>query len=95
MNVIKKLTFEPKRFGFFVIVQDLQETILDKDERRMQEIIERFKQKCSQDSPQISSGTLSAEIIRQVFCNKHDLVIMTEDKKGGFKERFFEAPPFI
>jgi len=75
-----------------VIEQELQGTILDKDERRMQEIIERLKQKRSQGSPQISSGILSAEIIRQVFCNKHDLVIMIEDKKGGFKERFFGSP---
>ena len=59
----------------------------------MQEIIERLKQKRSQGSPQISSGILSAEIIRQVFCNKHDLVIMTEDKKGGLKERFFGSTP--
>lgn len=52
-------------------------------------LVSTIKQKDIDASAKVLSGTPFLEIIRQVLRNKHDLVIIAAEGKGGLKERLF------
>ena len=75
------LTDMPSKELFALLIKERQ--------AQLDTLVSTMKQKDIDASAKVLSGTPFLEIIRQVLRNKHDLVIIAAEGKGGLKERLF------
>ncbi len=68
---------------------ELQGLVVREYQSQLSELITPLKSEGLEVSWKVVVGTPFLEIIREVIVKKHDLVIMTAEGKGGFKERLF------
>ncbi len=68
---------------------DLQKLAISEIKSRLNKFIAPLKTDGVNVTAKVLVGTQFLEIIREVIANKHDLVMMTAEGKGGLKERLF------
>jgi len=69
--------------------QELLDLAISERQERIDEMVEDMHQQGINASAQLMIGTPFLEVIRQVLRDKHDLVILASEGKGGLKERLF------
>ncbi len=67
----------------------LQDLVVKEYQSQLKEVIAPVKKEGVRVSAKVVIGTPFLEIIRAVIMDKHDLVMMTAEGKGGLKERLF------
>ncbi len=68
---------------------ELQDLVIKEYQSQLKDFIAPVKKAGIQVSAKVMVGAPFLEIIREVIVEKHDLVIMTAEGKGGLKQRFF------
>ncbi len=68
---------------------DLQKLLVREYESELEEFVRPLQAKGRRVYQKVVVGQPFLEIIRQVISNKHDLVMMTADGKGGLREQLF------
>ena len=68
---------------------DLQNLLVREYESELEEFVRPLQAKGRRIYQKVLVGQPFLEIIRQVISNKHDLVMMTADGKGGLREQLF------
>ncbi len=68
---------------------DLQALVIEEYQSQLKDFVAPVKKSGGRISTKVLVGTPFLQIIREVISNKHDLVIMTAEGKGGLKERLF------
>lgn len=88
-SVVKEL---PANVGMAITIMPPQELLalaINDRQERIDAMVEDIKKQGINVSAFVVSGTPFLEVIYQVLRNKHDLVILAAEGKGGLKERLF------
>ena len=88
-SVVKEL---PANVGMAITImppQELLDLALNDRQDRIDAMVNDMNQQGINASAQVVTGTPFLEVIRQVLRDKHDLVILAAEGKGGLKERLF------
>lgn len=68
---------------------ELQDLVVKEYQSQLKKFIAPVKKEGIRVSSKVVVGTPFLEIVREVIVEKHDLVMMTAEGKGGLKERLF------
>ncbi|MCW8928755.1 MAG: universal stress protein [Gammaproteobacteria bacterium] len=89
LSVVKEL---PEKMSMAIKIipsQKLLELVIDDRRERIDAMVEDINQQGVSATGQVAIGTPFLEVIYQVLRDKHDLVILAAEGKGGLKERLF------
>ena len=88
-SVVKDI---PGDMGMAIITvtpQELFESIVNKRREMLDALVTNIRKQGVEAKSMVVTGTPFMEIIRQVLRDKHDLVILAAEGKGGIKQRLF------
>ncbi|MDX2502899.1 MAG: universal stress protein [Gammaproteobacteria bacterium] len=88
-SVVKDLPANVSMAITIMSPQELLDLVLNDQQERINAMVEDMNQQGINASAQVMIGTPFLEVIRQVLRDKHDLVILAAEGKGGLKERLF------
>jgi len=88
-TVIKELPADARMAITIMSTQELLELVINDRREEVDALAADIGQQGVDVSSQVVTGTPFLEIIRQVLRDKHDLVILAAEGKGGLKERLF------
>ena len=89
LTVIKELPADARMAITAMTPQELLELVINDRQEKVDALAANIGQQGVDVSSQVVTGTPFLEIIRQVLRDKHDLVILAAEGKGGLKERLF------
>ena len=88
-TVVKELPADARMAITAMSPQELLELVINDRQEKVDALAVDIGQQGVDTSSQLVTGTPFLEIIRQVLRDKHDLVILAAEGKGGLKERLF------
>lgn len=88
-NVVRKLPADARMAITIMPPQQLFEQVIADHREKVDALAADIRQQEIDVRSQVVSGTPFMEIIRQVLRDRHDLVILAAEGKGGLKERLF------
>ena len=88
-TVVKELPADARMAITAMSPQELLELVINDRREKVDALAADIGQQGVDVSSQVVTGTPFLEIIRQVLRDKHDLVILAAEGKGGLKERLF------
>lgn len=88
-SVVKELPGDVRKAITSMPPQKLVELVIDDRREKVDVIATDIEKQAVDVRSQVVTGTPFLEIIRQVLRDKHDLVIIAAEGKGGLKERLF------
>ena len=89
LTVVKELPADTRMAITAMSPQELLELVINDRREKVDALAADIGQQGVDVSSQVVTGTPFLEIIRQVLRDKHDLVILAAEGKGGLKERLF------
>jgi universal stress protein E len=89
LTVVKELPADARMAITAMSPQELLELVINDRREKVDALAADIGQQGVDVSSQVVTGTPFLEIIRQVLRDKHDLVILAAEGKGGLKERLF------
>ena len=89
LTVVKELTADARMAITVMPPQELLALVVNDRREKVDALAADIGQQGVDTRSQVVTGTPFLEIIRQVLRDKHDLVILAAEGKGGLKERLF------
>jgi len=89
LSVVKAIPDNKDLISTVISPEELLSLAINAHQEKLDELVTEMKQLGINATAKIMTGTPFIEIIRQVLREKHDLVIITAEGKGGLKERLF------
>lgn len=89
LSVIKDIPSELSMAITAISPQELFDSVINERQEQADALVAAMTQQGIEVSAKVVSGTPFLEIIRQVLREKHDLVIIAAEGKGGLTERLF------
>lgn len=88
-SVAKELPADARMAITSLLPRELPELVIDDRRDKVEALATALDQQGVDVKSQVVTGTPFLEVIRQVLRNKHDLVILAAEGKGGLKQRLF------
>ena len=88
-TVIRELPEDARMASISMSQQMFFKQVFDDYNEQLETLSTEIRQQGVEVKSKIVTGTPFLEIIRQVLCDKHDLVILAAEGKKGLKERLF------
>jgi nucleotide-binding universal stress UspA family protein len=88
-SVVKELPADVRMTITSMLPQELLELVIHDRQEKIDALAADMGQQGVDARTQVVTGTPFLEIVRQVLRDKHDLVILAAEGKGGVKERLF------
>jgi len=88
-SVVKAIPDNKDLISNVISPEELLSLAINAHQEKLDELVTEMKQLGINATAKIMTGTPFIEIIRQVLREKHDLVIIAAEGKGGLKERLF------
>ena len=88
-TVVKELSADARTSFTLMPAQELYSLVIDDYREKLDALAADIGQQGIDVRSQLVTGTPFLEIIRQVLCGKHDLVILASEGKGGVNDRLF------
>jgi len=88
-SVVRELPADVRMAITSVLPQELLELVINDRQEKVDALAADMGQQGVDAGTQVVTGTPFLEIVRQVLRDKHDLVILAAEGKGGVKERLF------
>ncbi len=88
-SVVKELSADVRMAITSMLPQELLELVINDRQEKVDALAADMGQQGVDARTQVVTGTPFLEIVRQVLRDKHDLVILAAEGKGGVKERLF------
>lgn len=89
ISVVKEIPSEMNMAITAAPPDELLKHAMDEQQKKLDALIDDMKQQGVKAKSVVVAGTAFLEVIRKVLRDKHDLVILAAEGKGGIRERLF------